>query len=204
MSRIGIRMLIGTPPSPPLILSLTYIEIKGQHITLCRGVSTPDYVGIICLKTKIQEIAQEAIENARYICQDYYGLFRAPEVHLHCPDNLEFQYVPSHLHHMLFELLKNSLRAIVESYGPDEEDRFPPIKIAVAEGREDITIKVSDEGGGIPRSGMRLIWTYMYSTAATPELEPDYSRSDFKAPMAGLGYGLPLSRLVLLPLLTDY
>jgi DNA gyrase/topoisomerase IV subunit B len=64
-----------------------------------------------------------------------------------------FSYVPSHLHHMVFELLKNSMRAIVDRYGVDA-DTFPPIKMVFAEGKEDITIKISDEGGGIPRSGM--------------------------------------------------
>jgi pyruvate dehydrogenase kinase 2/3/4 len=53
--------------------------------------------------------------------------------------------------HMLFELLKNSLRAVVERYGVENEDDFPPIKVIVVEGKEDITIKISDEGGGIPR-----------------------------------------------------
>jgi DNA topoisomerase VI subunit B len=62
---------------------------------------------------------------------------------------------------MLFELLKNSLRAVVERFGPDYEDEFPAIKVVIAYGREDITIKISDEGGGIPRSGIPLVWTYM-------------------------------------------
>ena len=61
---------------------------------------------------------------------------------------------------MVFEILKNSLRATVEKYGPDSED-FPPIKIIVAHGDEDITIKISDEGGGIPRKDVPLVWTYM-------------------------------------------
>jgi signal transduction histidine kinase len=38
-------------------------------------------------------------------------------------------------------------------------------RLVVAEGGEDVTIKVSDEGGGIPRSGLARIWTYLYSTA---------------------------------------
>jgi pyruvate dehydrogenase kinase 2/3/4 len=41
----------------------------------------------------------------------------------------------------------------VERYG-DKEDDFPEIRVVVAEGLEDITIKISDEGGGIPRSGV--------------------------------------------------
>lgn len=61
---------------------------------------------------------------------------------------------------MLFEILKNSLRAVVETHGVDC-DNYPPVKVIVAEGNEDITIKISDEGGGIPRSAVPLVWTFM-------------------------------------------
>jgi pyruvate dehydrogenase kinase 2/3/4 len=179
MSRIGIRMLIG------------------QHIALSdQGHNKdPSYVGIICTKTNVKDLAQEAIENARFVCEDHYGLFDAPKVQLVCPPNLNFMYVPGHLSHMLFETLKNSLRAVVETHGQDKDD-FPVTKVVVAEGKEDITIKISDEGGGIPRSAIPLVWTYMYTTVdTTPSLDPDFDKSDFKAPMAGFGYGLPISRL---------
>lgn len=50
-------------------------------------------------------------------------------------------YVPSHLHHMVFELVKNSLRAVGERY--ERADTRPPdINVVVATGREDVTIKV--------------------------------------------------------------
>ena len=179
MSRIGIRMLIG------------------QHITLTDQTSEmhPNYVGIICTKTYVKDLAEEAIENARFVCEDHYGMFDAPKVQLVCPPSLNFMYVPGHLSHMLFETLKNSLRAVVETHGADK-DAFPVTKVIVAEGKEDITIKVSDEGGGIPRSAIPLVWTYMYTTVdRTPELDPSFNASDFKAPMAGFGYGLPISRL---------
>lgn len=179
MSRIGIRMLIG------------------QHIALTEQTYAhhPNYVGIICTKTNIQEVAMEAIENARFVCEDHYGLFEAPKIQLICKPDLDFMYVPGHLSHMLFETLKNSLRAVVERHGAEKEE-FPVTKVIVAEGREDITIKISDEGGGIPRSSIPLVWTYMYTTVdQTPNLDPDFDKSDFKAPMAGFGYGLPISRL---------
>lgn len=123
-------------------------------------------------------------------------MFKGPPVQLICPKELHFPYVPGHLSHIVFELLKNSLRAVVERYGPDNEDAFPPIKVIVVEGKEDITIKISDEGGGIPRSAVPLIWTYMYTTMHGQNIDQDFQASDFKAPMAGFGYGLPLSRLV--------
>ncbi|KAF8252302.1 pyruvate dehydrogenase kinase-like protein [Wilcoxina mikolae CBS 423.85] len=178
MSRIGIRMLIG------------------QHVALNSMPENDDeYVGIICTRTNVKDLAQEAIENARFVCEDYYGLFDAPKVQLVCRPDLHFMYVPGHLSHMLFETLKNSLRAVVETHGSDSEE-FPAIKVIVADGKEDITIKVSDEGGGIPRSAIPLVWTYMYTTVESePSIEPDFNKSDFKAPMAGFGYGLPISRL---------
>ncbi|KAG9256632.1 pyruvate dehydrogenase kinase [Emericellopsis atlantica] len=179
MSRIGIRMLIG------------------QHIALTDQSRhrDPSYVGVICTKTNVQDLAQEAIENARFVCEDHYGLFEAPRVQLVCNPDLNFMYVPGHLSHMLFETLKNSLRAVVEAHGEDKQE-FPVTKVIVAEGKEDITIKISDEGGGIPRSAIPLVWTYMYTTVdRTPSLDPDFDKSDFKAPMAGFGYGLPISRL---------
>jgi pyruvate dehydrogenase kinase 2/3/4 len=42
---------------------------------------------------------------------------------------------------MLFELVKNSLRAVQERYMNSDED-VPPVRIIVADGEEDVTIKV--------------------------------------------------------------
>jgi pyruvate dehydrogenase kinase 2/3/4 len=89
MSRIGIRVLIG------------------QHITLNKMRPDPDYVGIICTKTNIHDIANEAIENATYICEDYFNLFKGPPVILHCPKDLNFMYIPSHLVRWLDSLLES-------------------------------------------------------------------------------------------------
>ncbi|KAJ7436536.1 mitochondrial pyruvate dehydrogenase [Mycena latifolia] len=177
MSRIGIRFLIG------------------QHIALNTQQAHPDYVGIICTNANVHDIVQEAIENARFVCEEHYAMFKGPPVQLICPPQLTFPYVPGHLSHIVFELLKNSLRAVVERHGVANEDTFPPIKVVVVEGTEDITIKISDEGGGIPRSAIPLIWTYMYTTMEGTHIDQDFHASDFKAPMAGFGYGLPLSRL---------
>ncbi|EGE08640.1 pyruvate dehydrogenase kinase [Trichophyton equinum CBS 127.97] len=118
MSRIGIRMLIGQ-----------HIALTNQHHTY-----HPNYVGIICTKTNVRQLAQEAIDNARFVCEDHYGLFEAPKVQLVCRDDLDFIHP--------------------------------------------------------------AVWTYMYTTVdQTPNLDRDFNKSDFKAPMAGFGYGLPISRL---------
>ena len=60
-------------------------------------------------------------------------------------------------------------------------------------------IKVSDEGGGIPRSHMNRIWSYLFTTADPTVLETMLASAvvrdfDTASPLAGLGYGLPIAR----------
>lgn len=48
---------------------------------------------------------------------------------------------------------------------------------------------MSDRGGGVQRSQMDHLFKYMYSTAPQPSIDAH------SVPLAGYGYGLPLSRL---------
>lgn len=136
-------------------------------------------------------MARDAIDDARSICMRQYG--DAPEVEVFGDESFTFAYEPGHLHQMLFELVKNSLRAVSDKYA-DSDDDPPPIRLVIAEGAEDVTIKISDEGGGIRRSGLQRIWTYLYTTADSPLLEMD-EHTPGPVVLAGYGYGLPLSRL---------
>ena len=81
-------------------------------------------------------------------CIDFYG--GAPQVQWLGATDLKFPYVPSHLYYIFFELFKNSMRAVVETHGIENP---PPIQFVLAEGGEDISVKISDRGGGISRKG---------------------------------------------------
>ena len=90
------------------------------------------------------------------------------------------------------------MRATIERHG-DHTVYLPPIKIRAIKGREDLTIRVSDQGGGIPRRKTDLLFEYLYTTAPTPQLlsscdMPGNFGMGTPAPIAGHGYGLPLSR----------
>ncbi|KAG6664105.1 hypothetical protein CIPAW_02G069500 [Carya illinoinensis] len=174
LSRIGIRMLIG------------------QHVELHNPNPPPHCVGYIHTKMSPLEVARTASEDARAICLREYG--SAPNVNIYGDPIFTFPYVPTHLHLMVFELVKNSLRAVQERF-MDSDEVAPPIRIIVAGGVEDVAIKVSDEGGGIPRSGLSKIFTYLYSTAKNPMDEDSYHGTADAVTMAGYGYGLPISRL---------
>lgn len=80
-----------------------------------------------------------------------------------------FTAVPSHLCYIIREVLKNSCRATVE-HGKKTKpgEKLPPVKVIVARGKEDMTIKIEDQGGGIRRSDLQHVWSYMYSTAPKP------------------------------------
>ncbi|KAG6498571.1 hypothetical protein ZIOFF_038291 [Zingiber officinale] len=121
MSRIGIRMLIG------------------QHVALHDPDPEPGCVGQINTRLSPMQVAQAASEDARCICSREYG--SAPEVNIYGDPNFTFPYVPSHLHLMVFELVKNSLRAVQECF-MNSDKNAPPVRIIVADGIEDVTIKV--------------------------------------------------------------
>jgi pyruvate dehydrogenase kinase 2/3/4 len=178
MSRIGIRTLIG------------------QYLALRKPSDDADMVGLISKKASPYNIALSAINDAAYMCSRQHG--DAPEVQILGRTDLTFPYVPSHISYILLELLKNSMRATVETHGTD---KMPPIRIVIADGEdnEDVVIKISDEGGGIPRSNMNRIWSYLFTTANPQVLERMLMSSDVRdfdtaSPLAGLGYGLPISR----------
>ncbi|XP_077813330.1 pyruvate dehydrogenase (acetyl-transferring) kinase isozyme 1, mitochondrial isoform X8 [Macaca mulatta] len=131
-------------------------------------------------------------ENARRLCDLYY--INSPELELgelnaKSPGQpIQVVYVPSHLYHMVFELFKNAMRATMEHHA--NRGVYPPIQVHVTLGNEDLTVKMSDRGGGVPLRKIDRLFNYMYSTAPRPRVET--SRA---VPLAGFGYGLPISRL---------
>eukprot|EP00551_Chaetoceros_affinis_P004241 CAMPEP_0203665626 /NCGR_PEP_ID=MMETSP0090-20130426/2812_1 /ASSEMBLY_ACC=CAM_ASM_001088 /TAXON_ID=426623 /ORGANISM="Chaetoceros affinis, Strain CCMP159" /LENGTH=529 /DNA_ID=CAMNT_0050529247 /DNA_START=148 /DNA_END=1737 /DNA_ORIENTATION=+ len=178
ISRIGIRVLIG------------------QYLSL-RQKPVQNYIGLICLHSSPYEIVKRAIDDAAFMCTRKYG--DSPEVIITGRLDLTFPYVPTHLHYIMLELLKNSMRATVDWHGIDAD--YPPIKVVIADGKdnEDVVIKVSDEGGGIPRSNMKRIWSYLFTTADPAIQEGMVAFNEnvdhsVDSPLAGLGYGLPISR----------
>ncbi|KAI3380881.1 hypothetical protein SNEBB_002400 [Seison nebaliae] len=178
MSRIGIRMLMN------------------QHLLLFgerRSAKYSRHIGSIDPECNVVSVIEDAYENAKFLCDQYY--LCSPELSMtpwntkEKNDKINLAYVPSHLYHIMFELFKNAMRAVVEFHG-ENESNIPKIQCRIILGGEDLSIHVSDRGGGVPRSIIHLLFQYMYSTAPQPQYSPTGS-----APLAGYGYGLPLSRL---------
>ncbi|CAN8063982.1 unnamed protein product [Agarophyton chilense] len=176
MSRIGIRVLMS------------------HHLAL--GDPSPGMAGVINRFCKPSHLIEQAVVATRSLAYQHYG--ESPDVQIRGNTQLQFPYIDSHLYLCLFELLKNSLRATVETHRDAEV--LPPVRCIIADGKEDVTVKISDEGGGFRRSEMNRVWTYLFTTAKLPpkqllEMEDRCDRTNRPDPIAGFGYGLPLSRL---------
>ncbi|CAM9094422.1 unnamed protein product [Phaeothamnion confervicola] len=195
------------------------------------------FSGVIQSECSPAEVAAMAAADTEALCRRHMGV--TPEVQVYGSFADTFTFVPTHLYFILGELLKNSLRATVEharrrataGVGPAIDlatpdargrvDGLPPIKVIISRGKEDIAIKVADEGGGIRRSELQHVWSYMYSSAPAPSADQfggaplehmagriamgpasaaaaaGRAREDAssKYAFAGYGMGLPLSRL---------
>lgn len=175
------------------------------------------------------KIATHAAAVIQQLCVNWYGC--SPEIHVVDAGSVPFTFVPRYLFYILSELLKNSVRATVEQLGRSpagaEGVEMVPIKVIVCTGDGVTSIRISDEGGGIPLDRLSRIWSYMYTTAQPADIpisresvdaptdlkrlemsmmssanslhDGDAATSEhrvlLKSPLAGLGCGLPLSRL---------
>jgi len=151
-------------------------------------------VGAIDTKCRVRQLVQDTYNNAGIICEQFY--FNFPEMDLvevnsaEPGEPIEVAYPPGHLRHILFELFKNAMRATVESARERQQLDLPDIKVLIAKGPNDVSIKISDQGGGISRNIHDNLFHYLFSTAPRPRLD-----GTARTPLAGFGYGLPLSRL---------
>ncbi|RUS21955.1 mitochondrial branched-chain alpha-ketoacid dehydrogenase kinase-domain-containing protein [Endogone sp. FLAS-F59071] len=148
-------------------------------------------------------VAEKAVADARRVCESHYARESPAVKIIACDPTVTTTYVAEHLHRVLFEVLKNSLRATMEFH---PQSPAPPLKVIVVKGDEDVTIKISDQGGGIPESKTKRIWSYvtgksiqdMEDSTNVIKTEPKVSedmKDYLELPLCGFGHGLPVARL---------
>ena len=144
-----------------------------QHTTLFEANADldTDRVGMIDPQCRVASVVKNSFDQASFLCEEYYSC--APDLDLTVHNYtepgkpLDIVYPPSHLQHIFFEIFKNSMRAVVES---KRANNLPDIEVLIAKGPNDLTIKVSDQGGGIPRHVTDRLFKYLYSTAPRPSM----------------------------------
>lgn len=96
------------------------------------------------------------------------------------------------------------------SHGVTDENAMKVI-VVLADGDQDVVIKVSDRGGGLPRAHIDLLWSYNYGPSLARAIDEQTARQEglpppppptaaqLQAEAQGeprTGFGLPISRLI--------
>nr|XP_023414748.1 LOW QUALITY PROTEIN: 3-methyl-2-oxobutanoate dehydrogenase [lipoamide] kinase, mitochondrial [Loxodonta africana] len=180
-SRLGIRML------------------ATHHLALHED--KPDFVGIICTRLSPKKIIEKWVDFARRLCEHKYG--NAPRVRINGHVAARFPFIPMPLDYILPELLKNAMRATMESH-LDTPYNVPDVVITIANNDIDLVIRFDFRpGGGIAHKDLDRVWNYHFTTAEAstqdPRDQPPFWHLDMHSgaqsgPMHGFGFGLPTSR----------
>ncbi|WIA32443.1 hypothetical protein OEZ86_003265 [Tetradesmus obliquus] len=146
--------------------------IAEQHLHIANA--RPGYIGSIATALDVADAVDFAGQRAVQVCMEAYGI--APEVLVAGDLSARLPYLPSHLDYMLYELLKNSMRAVVERHRGatySTRRRIPPIQARVCSGATHLSIRISDQGGGLPMEHLEQVWSYGFTTSASgvPDLE---------------------------------
>lgn len=97
---------------------------------------------------------------AQQLCRKSAGPDAAiPEIHIQGHLGATFPYVLSHLEYMIGELLRNSIQAVMDKH-KNLEGKPPPIEVLICEAPQHVVIRISDQGGGIPREILPFLWSF--------------------------------------------
>ncbi|CEM26965.1 unnamed protein product [Vitrella brassicaformis CCMP3155] len=171
-------------------------ELVMNHYLLARqsGDSTA-----ILNKGSLRDTIGIALDNSTGLCRTRRGFSPNVDVQTSTPAVLTTPtpHFRRPIHYVTQELLKNALRATVESakYSGNGQASYPSVRLecdATAEGG--YMVRVTDRGDGINKEAMDKVWSFLYTTAEFP---PDLTYETWKREpkLAGFGCGLPISRL---------
>lgn len=119
-----------------------------------------DFVGEVFLKCN----ARDVVERCGKITQElsrHASDKRAPIPEIKVQGHLDatFPYIMSHLEYIIGELLRNSIQAVMERY-QGEVVQPPPIEVLICEAPQHVIMRISDQGGGIPRDLLPHLWSF--------------------------------------------
>eukprot|EP00164_Ancoracysta_twista_P014596 GFYU01023839.1.p1 GENE.GFYU01023839.1~~GFYU01023839.1.p1 ORF type:complete len:461 (-),score=108.57 GFYU01023839.1:111-1493(-) len=181
-----------------------------QHVELTRKSFGKDFVGTIRVRGSVLPEVEAVAREVKGTCMSHFGT--SPEVEITVPGELSgtVPFIPQYLDYALMEIFKNAMRATIDRH----KLRMPKVQVLVSEGDSDLTIVVSDKGGGIPKDHLDKVFTFGFTTfgasgashkaktdpmmSESPmSIHPAMSLDNAGAPsaLAGYGFGLPLARL---------
>lgn len=177
-----------------------------------------EMVGVVNINTQPIAILSRAYVAARFMCMRDFQM--APELLVNGVMHDEFMvqeaaaathfsYVHTHLFYIFLELLKNAARACIERAQLEKGGVIsdpgslvlPKLSVIVPEEQEtwelERSVKLADRGTGMNRVVLSKAFCYFYSSVkARPTVAEEVSDFDRRVPLAGFGFGLPISRVM--------
>ncbi|KAJ3005495.1 hypothetical protein HKX48_000647 [Thoreauomyces humboldtii] len=173
--------------------------IAEHHLSL--DIPTPSYIGVVNTRLSPATLLTAVGNYARDLCELNYG--SAPEFVVEGHTQSVMAYIGVHLEYVFMELLKNAMRATVEFSQRTGRMEHPPVEVVVCQSEQEVIIRIRDQGGGISEKDLPHIWDYSWTTVPKDDdsdgIFGTQARMGMQAgvggPMAGLGFGLPMSRI---------
>lgn len=157
-----------------------------HHIGLTDPIG-PNFVGCIQTDLNPASVCEQTANTVSELAGVQFGTF--PSLKIDLGRDVQLAYPPNHLEYILMELLKNSYRA-VSSLG-DTFAEQNPITVTVIKSSLGVIIRIRDRGGGIVPGTEEQLFQFAQTTV---EREREGLVEGEDVSLAGLGYGLPLSK----------
>ncbi|KGO63996.1 Branched-chain alpha-ketoacid dehydrogenase kinase/Pyruvate dehydrogenase kinase, N-terminal [Penicillium italicum] len=158
--------------------------IAEQHLALTETFNSPwhfpdshdrtdmnaDFVGEVFLKCKAKEVVERCGKVAQDLMRKISGSTQIPAITVKGHADATFPYILSHLEYIIGELLRNSVQAVMEKYQHSDQPP-PPIEVLVCETPQHVIMRISDQGGGIPREILPYLWSFSKGPRTQSRLE---------------------------------
>ncbi|KAK4238731.1 branched-chain alpha-ketoacid dehydrogenase kinase [Achaetomium macrosporum] len=136
-------------------------------------LSESEFIGEVFLKCVAKDVVSRCGKAVHDIVRRAYGPdITLPEIHIDGHLDANFPYILSHLEYIIGELLRNSVQAVAERHqrrkdkAADPDKPPPPIEVTICESNQHVIIRISDQGGGIPREKMPYLWSFSKGPAS--------------------------------------
>lgn len=143
--------------------------IAEQHLALTETFNSPwhvahtsseeEFVGEILFRCNAKDVIEQCGALAQDLCRKPGDTRAVPEIKLQGHLNATFPYVLSHLEYIIGELLRNSVQAVMEHH-ESLTTPPPPVEVLICESPQHVVIRISDQGGGIPREILPFLWSF--------------------------------------------
>ncbi|KAJ5908552.1 hypothetical protein N7495_001234 [Penicillium taxi] len=124
-----------------------------------RSDMNSDFVGEVFLKCKANDVVERCGKVVQDMMRQTCQPSQIPEIHVQGHLDATFPYIMSHLEYIVGELLRNSMQAVAEKH-QDYSQPPPPINVLICETNQHVIIRISDQGGGIPRETLPYLWSF--------------------------------------------